>query len=430
MASGARNRLSAGDAPIAWHERNAKAMMKRYTKTELRLLIACFAAYTAAYISRCNLAPSLDAIATAFGASAARVGLLPTCFAIPYAAGQVFSGLLADRLPAPRLMLIGLLGSATINVVFSFCPYFSLLLALWFANGLLQSLIWTPIVRILAIHFRDEVRDSAAFFISLTLIFGYLAAWALSGLLTSALSWRVAFRASGVVTAAIAVPAILSMQGHQMQTQARHTEHPETQAPVSHLILRTNLLLLLVCCFGNGYVRDGITNWATKLLMDTQGIDLGSAVGIILIIPTVNFLGIRLGQIAYKRSGGNSYLAAGILFALCTALCAVLGPASHAGIVACATALVMTSAMTYGLNPLLTSLMPMNYRSLNRVALAAGLMDAMIYLGSAFSGSFAGFLSDKLGWVAVFVSWTVLSLFGTLAMAAAHRVALHNARRG
>ena len=214
-----------------------------------------------------------------------------------------------------------------------------------------------------------------------------------------------------------------------MQTQARHTEHPSTQAPVTHLLLRTNLLLLLLACFGNGYVRDGITNWATKLLMDTQGIDLGSAVGIILIIPSVNFLGIQLGRVAYTRTKGNTYLSSGILFAVCTALCVVLAPASRAGIVACVTVLVMTSAMTYGLNPLLTSLMPMHFRSLNRVALAAGLMDAMIYVGSAFSGSFAGFLSDSFGWTAVFVSWAVLSLIGTFAMAGAHRVAVHNARR-
>ena len=110
------------------------------------------------------------------------------------------------------LMLTGLLGSALVNVVFSFCPYFPLLVALWFVNGLLQSLIWTPIVRILALHFRDKVRDHAAFFMSLTLIFGYLIAWALSGLLTSLLSWRVAFRTAGLVTAAIAVPSILFMK--------------------------------------------------------------------------------------------------------------------------------------------------------------------------------------------------------------------------
>ena len=398
--------------------------MKRYTKTELSLLVACFFAYTAAYISRCNLSPSLDAIAKTFSVSTAQVGLLPTFFAIPYAAGQVFSGLLADRQPGPRLMLIGLLGSALVNVFFSFCPYFPLLVALWFVNGLLQSLIWTPIVRILAVHFRDKVRDHAAFFMSLTLIFGYLIAWALSGLLTSLLSWRIAFLVSGLVTAGIAVPSVLFMKRLPVDYNARSMEGAvsEKQAPVRHLLLHTNLILLLIACFANGYVRDGITNWATKLLMDTQGIDLSSAVGIILIIPAVNFLGIRLGQAAYKRSGNNSYLSSGIMYAVCTALCAVLS-ATLGSLWPFVIVLVGISAMTYGLNPLLTTIMPMQYASLNRVALAAGLLDAMIYVGSSFSGVFAGFLSDQFGWAAVFVSWAVLSLIGTLVLVWAQRVA-------
>ena len=400
--------------------------MKRYTKTELSLLIACFFAYTAAYISRCNLSPSLDAIAKTFGVSTAQVGLLPTCFAIPYAAGQVFSGMLADRLPGPRLMLIGLLGSALVNFVFSFCPYFPLLVMLWLVNGILQSLIWTPIVRILAVHFRDKVRDSAAFFISLTLIFGYLIAWALSGLLTSLLSWRAAFRTSGLVTAAVAIPSVLFMKRIPADFTARPAEQTASaQVPVRHLLLRTNLLLLLAACFANGYVRDGITNWAAKLLMDTQGIDLSSAVGIILIIPAVNFLGIRLGQTIYRRTGGNPYLSCGILYTMCAALCVLL-PISLKALVFCVIVLVATSAMTYGLNPLLTTILPMQFSPFTRVALAAGLMDAMIYVGSSFSGSFAGFLSDQFGWAAVFVSWALLSTAGVLMIAAARRVAKRN----
>ena len=400
--------------------------MKRYTKTELSLLIACFFAYTAAYISRCNLSPSLDAIAKTFGVGAAQVGLLPTCFAIPYAAGQIFSGMLADRLPGPRLMLIGLLGSALVNIVFSFCPYFPLLVALWLVNGILQSLIWTPIVRILAVHFRDKVRDSAAFFMSLTLIFGYLIAWALSGLLTSLLSWRAAFRVSGLVTAAIAVPSILCMKRIPVDFTARPAEQTTSvQAPVRHLLLHTNLLLLLAACFANGYVRDGITNWAAKLLMDTQGIDLSSAVGIILIIPAVNFLGIRLGQTIFRRTGGNPYLSCVILYSVCAGLCVLL-PISLKALVFCVIALAAASAMTYGLNPLLTTILPMQFSRFNRVALAAGLMDALIYVGSSFSGSFAGFLSDQFGWAAVFVSWAVLSLVGVLMIMAARRLAKNN----
>ena len=398
--------------------------MRRYTKTELRLLIACFSAYTAAYISRCNLSPSLDAIAAAFGIGAAQAGLLPTCFAIPYAAGQVISGLLADRFPAPRLMLIGLLGSAAVNLAFSCCPYFPLLAALWFVNGLFQSMIWTPIMRVLAVHFRDEVRGHAAFFMSLTLIFGYLLAWALSGLLTTLFDWRVAFLVSGLVTVAVAVPSVLGLKGADVSFQARPKEQTgERRAPIRQLLLGTNLMLLMVCCFANGYVRDSITYWAAKLLMDTQGIDLGSAVGIILIIPCVNFLGIRMGQKAYQRTGSNLYLSSGILFSVCTVLCVALGPVARGSFVGCVVILVLISAMCYGLNPLLTTLMPMLYCHLNRVALAAGILDAMIYVGSAFSGVFAGFLSDRFGWEAVFLSWAALSLIGVLALEGARRLA-------
>ena len=399
--------------------------MKRYTKTELSLLIACFFAYTAAYISRCNLAPSLDAIAKTFNVSAAQVGLLPTCFALPYAAGQVFSGFLADRQPSPRLMLIGLLGSALINVTFSFCPYFPMLIVLWLLNGMLQSLIWTPIVRIVAVHFRDSVRDNAAFFISLTLIFGYLIAWGLSGILTSMFSWRIAFLTSGLVTATVAIPSILSMKRLPVDFRARpDAEAPAAQAPVSRL-LHTNLPLLLIACFANGYVRDGITNWVTKLLMDTQGIDLSSAVGFILIIPAVNFLAIHLGKLVYKRSGNDFYLSSGIMFSVAAALCLLLTGAVN-NMFACVAVILASSAVTNGINPILVTIMPMMFRSLNRVALAAGLIDAMIYVGSSFSGSFVGFLSDRFGWTAVFVSWAALSLIGVFMIYAARHSAKKN----
>ncbi len=404
--------------------------MKRYTKTELSLLIACFFAYTAAYISRCNLSPSLDAIAREFVVSTAQVGLLPTCFSVPYAVGQFFSGLIADRLPGPRLILTGLLGSALVNVLFSFCRNFPLLVALWFVNGLLQSLIWTPIVRILFVHFRDGVRDRAAFFMSLTLILGYLIAWALSGLLTSLLSWRTAFLVSGLVTALVAVPSVISIKRQPVDYSMRSSQSASSsRAPVRHLLLRTNLLLILTACFANGYVRDGVANWAAKMLMDTQGIDLTSAVGIILIIPAVNFLGICLGKSAYSRSGGNLYLTSGMMYAVCAVLCAALS-ASLGSLWAFAAVLVGISAMAYGLNPLLTTIMPVQYASLNRVALAAGLMDAMIYAGSSLSGSFAGFLSDRFGWTAVFVSWAVLSAAGVLAVAAAGHTAKKSRKRG
>ncbi len=396
--------------------------MKRYTQTELRVLIALFAAYTAAYISRCNLSPALDAIAKDFSISTATVGLLPTCFAIPYAVGQVFAGLLADKLPASRLMGIGLLGSACVNVLFSFSPAFPLLLVLWTLNGVLQSMIWTPVVRSMATRFRKEVRDQAVFFISLSIVFGYLIAWALSGFLTSLLSWRTGSLICGLTTAAITVPSVLILRKGEepaAKIQKDAAEWPVKPASIPHLLFHTNLLFILFCCFGSGYVRDGILNWTAKLLMDTQGIDLSSAVGILLILPVINFLGILLGRFVYGKCAGKVFLSASIMLFCSTVLCVLLVPVSGRSAVFCIVLLVLVSALATGLNPMLTSLMPMTFRSLGRVAFAAGMIDAVIYLGSAFSGFFAGYLADASGWKAVFISWAVLSLVDMLLMLAA-----------
>ena len=89
--------------------------------------------------------------------------------------------------------LILLLGSAAVNVLFSLAGSYPVLLMLWCLNGCFQSMIWTPIVRIMATEYQDSIRPRAMFAVSMTLIVGYLAAWALSGLLTSQFSWRWAF---------------------------------------------------------------------------------------------------------------------------------------------------------------------------------------------------------------------------------------------
>lgn len=393
-------------------------MMQRYTKKELRILLCCFAVYTAAYISRTNLSPSLGAIAESFHLSGAAVGLLPTMFSLPYAVFQVVIGTFADRITPRRFLFTGILGSALVNMFFSFSPAFEWLVVLWFINGIFQAMIWTPIVRIFSTQLRDSVRDHAMFFISLTLIAGYLCAWSLSGFLTSLVNWRVAFLVSGLTTMIIGVISVFEMHDVSdhapAQTKKTTDSVQSNRTPVSHLFLHTNLIFLLITCLCNGYVRDSIMNWAAKLMMDTQGLDLNSTVGIVLIIPAVNFIGIQLGRTVYYRTSSNVYKASFILFAASLLFSMILSVTFRLGPVVCIILLALISAMAYGLNPLLTSLMPLKFIHADRIALTAGLMDAMIYAGSALSGTFAGHLSDQYGWSAVFISWILFCAVGCI----------------
>jgi len=388
--------------------------MERYTKRQISLLITLFVAYTAAYISRTNLSPALDAIQSDFGLTAAQVGLLPTFFAIPYALGQVVNGTLADHFRPRNFITLGLVGSALINILFSLAPSYPLLIVLWCLNGCFQSMIWTPIVRIMATEYQDSIRPRAMFAVSMTLIVGYLVAWAISGFLTSMVSWRWAFRTSGLVTGILGIGCFLALGNTQNASGADKPKVVEPKSRVSavQLVFGTDLFMLLLGCVFNGYVRDSIMNWAPKMLVDTQGIDLSSALGIVLIIPIINFLGIQFGKLVFRKLSNKVRKSCAWMLGLCAAFSFVLTIGYQVSPLLCTVLLGLCSAMSYGINPLLTSFLPMDYHSLGRVGMAAGLIDALIYVGSAFSGTFAGMIYDHLGWSAVFASWTILSVVG------------------
>lgn len=385
-----------------------EASMERYTQRQRRLLFALFAAYTAAYISRANLSPALAAIQADFGLTAAQAGLLPTFFSIPYALGQILSGALADRCRPRNMMTLGLMGSCTCNVLFSLANSYPLLVLLWCLNGCFQSMIWTPVVRLMATEYQESIRPRAMFAISMTLIVGFLIAWALSGWLTSLINWRWSMRVSGLLTGLIGCASFLLI-GQSTPVAAPSFERKQAGTSPLKLVLCTDLWLILLGCLFNGYVRDGIMNWAPKLLTDTQGIDLSGALGVMLIIPAINFLGILFGKALYRRLGQRTRLTCAWMQGLCAVFSLILMLAHGINPLLCTLLLGLCSAMTYGVNPLLTSFLPMDYDRLGCVGLAAGLLDALIYAGSALSGTLAGLICDHYGWNAVFASWMLCS---------------------
>lgn len=397
--------------------------MERFSRRQWAIFIACFLAYLGAYITRMNLAPALPAIAQTLGLTDAQGGLLATVFAISYAAGQLVSGYFADRVPARTMLAVGLAGSALINLIFSRMTSYPLLLALWLCNGFFQSMLWTPIVRILSIRFEGAARERAIFGISMTLVLGHLLAWTISGVITSWLSWRSAFTVASLIAFALAAVSFWLL-GNDTPRAARAkaaSSGADAPMPLRDILLRTGLPLVLLCCVLNGYVRDGIMTWAPKMLMDTQGIDMASALGAMLIIPVVNLLGILLGRRVYRLAGRHVGRAITYMMAACGVFALLLTLLFRVHPLVCALLLGLCSAVAYGINPLLTTVMPMEYRHTGRIALVAGMIDASIYVGSAITGVLSGALHDAYGWAVVFASWIFVCAGAVLSMTLASR---------
>lgn len=386
-------------------------MREKFSPIQRSTLLLCFFAYASAYTGRLNLSAALPGLRGSIAMSDAQAGLFQTVFALVYAAGQIVNGSLVDRINIRRSIAIGLIVSAASNVLFGLTESFPVMLILWGLNGAAQSMLWTPIVKLVADRFSGQARDRASFVLSITVIFGHFIAWAISGTLAAVLSWRYSFLIPAFIMTAAGVFVFAALRRETVPGAAHETiSAPAAPMPLGKLISRTGLAALLFCCICNGFVRDGVVTWApTVLSSESHGLSLSSTL-LSLIIPPLNIFGIVLVRRCYRLLRGNARGAVGVLLLVSALMACLLGFTSAPA--ACALLLGLCCASCYGINPMINTLIPMEYESAGRVGLVAGLVDCFIYLGSALAGTAAGALSDSYGWGTVYAVWALVSALG------------------
>ena len=378
------------------------------TRFQKRIIAGCFIVYFCAYIGRLNLSAALGKIIEDTGITAAQGGLFQTLFALLYAAGQLVFGTLSDKFRPRRMLLVGLAGSALANALFASSSSMLALCAMWMANGIFQSMLWTPIVRLMQQHFDPQKRKTASLIISGTLAAGHFFAWLLADIMAQNFSWRMSFVAPAVVLVAAGVSALVLLPGGKAEAGTKTIS--SGSVPFGAL-LKTGLVFVLLGCITNGFVRDSIITWGPTILMGENSDSMMFS----LIIPVINLFGIAAGAYMVRHIKTSiRALVGGMMGAV--ALC-TLGAfaAQNAGVVALAALLGVTSAILYGSNPLLTTLIPLEYDWSGRVGFVAGLVDCFIYIGSALSGTFVGMLHDKTGtWSSLYLVWAAVAVIGAL----------------
>ncbi len=159
------------------------------------LFFLCFLVYSAAYVGRYNYSSAIPAMAEA-GFDRQVLGVYGTGFLFCYGAGQLLSGFLGDKVPARRLIAAGLVGSGLANLLMGFLP--PGWQWIWCVNGLFQSMLWSPITRLLADWLPENARKGAMIQLSYSFAVGALAAYGLSALLLRIASWQWVFASAAI----------------------------------------------------------------------------------------------------------------------------------------------------------------------------------------------------------------------------------------
>ena len=115
-----------------------------------QLFLYCWIAYTVTYLGRYNLSAAMADMVLQGVLTKSQGGLIATCFFVSYGAGQLLSGILGDKLNGRWMVGSGLLLSGAMNLAMGLTGDWRIMAAIWMVNGVTQSMIWSPLLRILA----------------------------------------------------------------------------------------------------------------------------------------------------------------------------------------------------------------------------------------------------------------------------------------
>src|SRR3954465_8915666 len=138
--------------------------------------------YASFYLCRYNFPLANEAISKEFDFSKTQMGWIITTVSLAYAFGQIFNGLITDKLGGKRAMLIGAVGTIALNLLFgaaSFLGLFALFLTIRGLDGYMQSFGAPGMIKMNAAWFHRKERGRFAG------IFGFminLGRWAINSL--------------------------------------------------------------------------------------------------------------------------------------------------------------------------------------------------------------------------------------------------------
>ena len=304
-------------------------------------------------------------------------------------------------------MLVGITGTAVCNLAMGFGRTYSALLVIWSLNSVFQSMMWTPIVRLIALHFHDDtLRIRAQGALAFTLVVGHFGAWLISGFLSAYVAWRYSFIVPAVIAAVVCLFSIRLFARHDairvLPPQPRASSGAaQACVPALHVFAASGFLLVLFTCVLYGFIRDCVITWTPSILGRLSPSGAVSS-AFTLILPVINMAGVYLG-FALRIRGTNPYAVIVIMMVFAALCSALLLPGC--GMLLLSILLGLICAAMYGANTMLTALIPMEYDRVGRTGMAAGLIDSCIYLGSALSGVIGGYIYEQIGPTSLYATW-------------------------
>ena len=396
-------------------------------ETAIALLgILCPLVYFASYLTRKDYAIVMDAIISSEGIAAGAAGTVETLGVISYGIGQIISGILGDRFKPQRLIMCGLFVTAICNLLMPFAPL-GVRGAVWFVNGFAQSMLWPPMVRIMAGLLDARKYNTVAANVNVAGIGGTIFIYLSSSLLWLKFfdSWKLTFFSSAAVTLLILVIWIVGFRKIGAASDAELSDKKKDNGSLTSekltfkALLGSGFIFIALAIIAQGALRDGITDWVPTLLRNTFKIPSNYAILYAVIIPVIGVISMKLVGICANKWVKEEVKGAMAVFCGAVVLCALLRLIyKNDQYLTVAVAALIVGCM-HAINFFLVCVVPAKFERYGLVATMSGIINSLTYVGTSVAVAGFPLLTGEGNWDNCILSWVFIALFGVVTCLAA-----------
>ena len=397
--------LTGANKPRIQDQALVKKMFRNY---RMQLITTMIFGYGMYYVMRMTLGvakkPMLEA-----GFTATQLGEMGFAMMIAIAVGKCANGFIADYCNIKKIVPLGLLGAAIVNVILGFSDAWYIFVALWFLNGVFQSMGSAPCIVALSQWYSKSQLATYYGVFSIAHYVGEAATYLGTAMIILAFGWHAAFFMPGVVCIVLAfilyrfmkdrpetygLPSANEFEGEDVQEKA---EQKVSSREAQLMVLKNPYVWLLaaaaVCL---GISRYSISSWGVIFLQEAKGFDLVTAGGIMALSPILGGLGSFFSGIISDKVFRSHHSVTTIVFGIMM-LVGLIGicyvPAESYYLTA-----LFVSIFGFGLGVILCfvgGLLAVDLCPRKATGAAMGVIGLLAYGGSAAQDLVNGFLMDS-----------------------------------
>ncbi|HEY2573391.1 MAG TPA: MFS transporter [Verrucomicrobiaceae bacterium] len=391
-----------------------------FSSNQRLVLWVLWLTYGSFYFCRNNLSLALPGIQGELGYSKSQLGTVLMALKLAYGAGQLINGQIAEHWPPRKLLAVGMLASAALNVVFGWMTALYFLIFVWACNGYVQALGWPPTMRVATNWFTRLQRGRAIGIIGT----GYQLCGALTYVVAGWAAEKFGWRGALYVPAALVAASAIHMLAFLKDGPGELDPFESSALPAARLSLVENLkvtfsnpslwLVAVALCLLDAS-RYGFTDWGVTHLKEVQNATVSSAAFKYAVLPFGGMVGALLSGWATDRffGGRRAPVICGLLIML-GLLALAYDSVVHWGMLPSMAMLFGIGFCIFGPQVLLVGTLPVDLAKQGTAAAAVGFVNFMGYMGAAAGDKMTGHLAEDYGWPTAVRFWAACAFGGAV----------------